>query len=104
MTFDLSEIEPALADPAFDPTWVILILQLPRLGLGEVRSVPVATAMQYIQDIAVQLSLRDSADRWLRELNKAVAQGLTPVIKLVATDQHAYVEVHGVQITATAKA
>lgn len=103
-TLDLSEIEPALADPNFDPTWVIMILDLSRLGISEVRSVSRETATQVIEDISTRLIVRGGAERWQRELARVVSEGLTPVIKLVADDQHAYLEIHGVEIVATAKA
>lgn len=104
MAFHLHEIEPALADPGFNPSLVILILDLPALGVRDCRAVPLDVALQAIRDITAQVIVSGHLERWQQELKNARAQGLVPVIKLWAVESKAWIEIHGVDISPTAKA
>lgn len=104
MPFELHEIEPALADPGFDPSLVILVLDLPALEIRDCRAVPLDTAMQVVRDIMTQVITKENLERWWRQLKQVRTEGLVPVVKLWARENKAWVEIHGVDVAPTAKA
>ena len=102
MTVYLGEIRPALENPAFDPTMVILLLYLPRVGLRDCRVATLSTANDAIDEIAAKskghikgtevLSLKD-------EMARLRARGLTAIVKIEADSEQCSIWVEGLYIT-----
>lgn len=98
MTFDMSEIADALRDPMLNPSWVVMILDLPALGIKEWRSVSLDTAFQALLDLSTKIEVHGDPSSWRLQLNQQLANGMTPIVKLFADEKHSWLSVSGVQI------
>lgn len=73
-----SDIEPALREPGFDARSVIVVMDLPELRAC--KSMPLAEALKLLA-----LGLRSTPtqlDQCHRQLERALAMGLTPALKV----------------------
>lgn len=100
----LEEIEPALQDPGFDLSKAIVILDLPGLGVRECKPVSLDLALETVHHLTQLLATAADFTRWRRELDRCIAQGLTPIIKIHGDASGGSIEIHGTRIAATAQA
>ncbi|MGV1035347.1 MAG: hypothetical protein ACOYBP_09070 [Microbacteriaceae bacterium] len=93
-----------MADPDFDQTRVVMLLELPHLGVRGHKVVEYALALDAVQELTKKLGTPEDLSRWQSAIDKCIGEGLTPVVKLWADAGKSWIEVVGFDVKPRAKA
>jgi hypothetical protein len=97
----IAEIQPALSSPDFDPSHVIMVLDLPAIPFKDCRSEPLGSALAIIDEICARLKIPSaSVDQVRQPLEQIIAAGNTPILKLWAEGARTRIDFGQVSLTA----